>query len=95
MNEMANKFSLAGDKFIPEMHLKQLRFTDSTCGSFTKKIERIQKLKETGDSRFIKINYRKLAFKMKWLIKIYLKEYLKSQIWWLSKRSNFNDLQFF
>ena len=53
MNEIVSNFLLAGDKFIPEMHLKQPRFTYSTCGSFTKNKERIQKFKETGDSRYI------------------------------------------
>ena len=53
MNEIVNKFLLAGDKFIPEMHLKQSRFTYSACGAFTKNKERIQKFKETGDSRYI------------------------------------------
>ena len=51
MNEIVNKFLLAGDKFVPEMHLRQSRFTYSACGSFTK--ERIQKFKETGNSRYI------------------------------------------
>ena len=37
MNEIVNKFLLAGDKFMPEMHLKQPGFTYSACGSFTKK----------------------------------------------------------
>ena len=36
-----------------EMHLKQPGFTYSTCGPFTKKKERIQKFKKTGDSRYI------------------------------------------
>ena len=36
MNEIINKFLLAGNKFIPEMHLKQPGFTYSACGSFTK-----------------------------------------------------------
>ena len=36
MNEIVNKFLLAGDKFMPKMHLKQPRFTDSACGPFTK-----------------------------------------------------------
>ena len=27
MNEIVNKFSLAGDKFMPEMHLRQPGFT--------------------------------------------------------------------
>ena len=46
---MVNKFVLAGDKFMPETHLKQPGFTYSACGPFTKSKERIQKLKETGD----------------------------------------------
>ena len=53
MNEIVNKFLSAGDKFMPEMHLKQLGFTYSACGSFTKNKERIQKFKETGDTRYI------------------------------------------
>ena len=44
---------LAGETFLPEMHLKQPGFTYSACGSFTKNKERIQKFKETGDSRYI------------------------------------------
>ena len=35
MNEIVNKFLLAGDKYILEMHLKQPGFTSSACGSFT------------------------------------------------------------
>ena len=31
MNEIANKFLLAGDKFIPEMYLRQPRFAHSAC----------------------------------------------------------------
>ena len=50
MNEIANKFLLAGDKFMPEMHLKQPGFTYSAYGSFTKNKERIRKFKETGDT---------------------------------------------
>ena len=53
MNAIVNKFLLAGDKFIPEMHLRQPGFTYSACGPFTKNKERIQKFKETGDSRYI------------------------------------------
>ena len=48
MNEIVNKFSLAGDKFMPEMHLKQPKCTYSACGPFTKNKERIQKFKQTG-----------------------------------------------
>ena len=36
MNEIINKFLLAGDKFLPEMHVRWPRFTYSTCGPFTK-----------------------------------------------------------
>ena len=39
MNEIVNKFLLAGDKFMPEMHLRQPGFTYSACGSFTKNKE--------------------------------------------------------
>ena len=34
--ETVNKTFLAGDKFIPETHLRQTGFTYSACGSFTK-----------------------------------------------------------
>ena len=53
MNEIVNKFLLAGDKFMPEMHLKQPGFTYSACGPLTKNKERIQKFKETGDTNYI------------------------------------------
>ena len=46
MNEIVNKFILAGDKFMPELHLKQPGFTYSACGPFTKNKEKIQKYKE-------------------------------------------------
>ena len=36
MNEIVNKFLLAGDKFMPEMHLKQLGFSYSASGPLTK-----------------------------------------------------------
>ena len=45
MNYIINTFSLAGDKFIPKMDLKQLGFTYSAGGSFPKNEERIQKFK--------------------------------------------------
>ena len=46
-------FLLAGDKFMPEMHLKQPGFTYSACERFTKNKERIQKFKETWDTKDI------------------------------------------
>ena len=45
MNEIVS-FVLAGDKFMPEMHLKQPGFTYNACGPFTKNKKRIQKLKK-------------------------------------------------
>ena len=71
MNEIVNKFLLAGDTFMPEMHLRQSGFTYSACGTSAKKKtkkknnnnnnnnnnERRQKFKKTGDSDiFIKTN---------------------------------------
>ena len=53
MNEIINKFLLTGDKFMPEMHLKQPGFTYSACGPFTKTKERIKKFKETGEASYI------------------------------------------
>ena len=45
MNDIINKFLLTGDKFMPEMHLRQPRFAYSAWGPFTKNKERIQKLR--------------------------------------------------
>ena len=53
MNNIINKFLLAGDKFMPEMHLKQPQFTYSACGRFTKHKQRIQKFKKTCDTNYI------------------------------------------
>ena len=53
MNEIVNKFLLVGDKFMPEMHLRQPQFVCSACGPFAKNKERIQKFKETGDTIYI------------------------------------------
>ena len=53
MNQIINKFLLAEDKFMPEMHLRQLGFTYSACGPFTKNKQRIQKFMQTGDKNYI------------------------------------------
>ena len=53
MNEIVNQFLLVGDKFMPEMDLKQPGFTYSACGSFTKNKERIKKFMQTGNTNFI------------------------------------------
>ena len=50
MNKIVNKFLWAGDKFMPEMHLKQPAafgkpgFTYAACGSFTKKQKKNTKI---------------------------------------------------
>ena len=53
MNNVINKFLLAGDKFMPEMHLRQPQFVYSACGPFTRHKERIKKFKHTDDTRDI------------------------------------------
>ena len=53
VNHIINTFLLGGDKFMPEMHLRQTQFTYSACGPFTKHKQRIQKFKETGDTNYI------------------------------------------
>ena len=53
MNVLVNKLLLAEDKFIPEIQLKQPGFIYSGCGPFTKDKERINKFKETVESRYI------------------------------------------
>ena len=53
MNGISNTFLLAEDKFMPEMHLRAAGLTYSACGPFTKNKERIQKFKQTRDSRYM------------------------------------------
>ena len=53
MNNVINKFLLAGDKFMPEIHLRQPRFVYSACGPFTRHKERIKEFKRTCDTRYI------------------------------------------
>ena len=43
MNNIVNTFLLAGNKFMPEMHLKQPGLNYSVCGAFVENKERIQK----------------------------------------------------
>ena len=52
MNNTINKILLAGDNFMPEIHLRQPQFTYSACGPFTKDEQRIQKFKKTGDTNY-------------------------------------------
>ena len=51
MNEIVDKFLLAGDKFMPEMHLKQPAFIYN--GAFIKTKIEFKKFKETGDASYI------------------------------------------
>ena len=53
MNKIINKSLLVGDKFMPEMHLKEPGFAYSACGPFTKNKERIEKFMQTGNTDFI------------------------------------------
>ena len=53
MNNIINKFLLAGDKCMPEMHLRQPQFVYSACGPFTRHKERIKEFKRTGDTRLL------------------------------------------
>ena len=48
-----NKFSLAGDKFMLELHLKQPGFTYNACGPFTRNKERIEKFMQTANTDFV------------------------------------------
>ena len=71
MNEIVNKFLMAGDRFMPEMHLKQPRFTYSACRAFAKSKERIQKLKKQEmQATFTKMNLTRLVFSMIWFMGI-------------------------
>ena len=64
MNNIINKFLLARDKFMPEMHLRQPQFVYSACGPFTRHKERIKEFKHTGDTRLLYRNeLDKVCFK--------------------------------
>ena len=69
INEIMNKFLLVGDKFMPELHLKQLCFTYSACGPFTKNKKELKSLYRMEiQILFIKMNLIKLVFSMIWLM---------------------------
>ena len=53
MNEIVNKHLLVGDKFMPNLHLKQLGFTYSACGPFSRSKEGTEKFMQTGNTDFI------------------------------------------
>ena len=70
MNEIVNKFLLAGDKFMPEMHLRQPQFVYSACGPFTKNKEFKNLKKQETQAIFSKMNLIRLVFNMIWHIEI-------------------------
>ena len=53
MNQLVNKFLLARDKFMPEMHLREPGFTYSICGPFNRNKQRIQKFMLTENTNCI------------------------------------------
>ena len=46
MNKIVNKFLLAGDKFTPEINLRQPGFTYSACRPFRKNKKEYKNLKK-------------------------------------------------
>ena len=69
MNEIVNKVLLVGDRFMPELYVKQPGFTCSACGPFAKNKERIQNLcRQEIQILLTEMSLIKLAFNMIWLI---------------------------
>ena len=62
MDEIINKFLLAGDKFMSEMHLRHHGFTYSACGPFTKNKEYKNLRKQEIQDTFINTNWIKFTF---------------------------------
>ena len=61
MNQLVDKFLLARDKFMPEMHLREPGFTYSICGPFNRNKQRIQKFMQTENTNYISRNELKKA----------------------------------
>ena len=53
---MIKKFLLAGNKFMPELQLKQPGFTYRACRTFTKHRKRVQKFTEKGNLKHLPRN---------------------------------------
>ena len=53
MKKIINKFLLSGEKFMPELYLKQPGRTYTAWRSFNKYWERIQKLREIGNLKHL------------------------------------------
>ena len=69
MNETVNKILLVGDKFLPEMHLKQFGFSFNASGSLKEKTKKQLKslCKLERQTLCIKMSLIKLVFNMIWL----------------------------
>ena len=66
MNERVSKFLLAGDRFMPEMHLRQ-----PVDGPFTRNKKEYKNLKKHEiHNIFIKTNWIKLAFNLTWIMDV-------------------------
>ena len=71
MNEMVNKFLLAGDKFMPEMHLKKTDLLTVLVGHLLKTKKEFKNLKKQEiKAIFTEMNLIRLVFNMIWLMKI-------------------------
>ena len=104
MSEIVNKFLLAGDKCIHEMHSKQPGFTYSACGK-----EQIENFRQTENTDFVYRNQLDKAYfqydmaygKSKELAKITQSDKVlrdkafNSKILWISKKTSSNGLQAF
>ena len=65
MNEIVHKLLLAGDKFMPEMHLKQPGFIYSACGPFTKNKNKFKNSNKLEiQAIFTKMNLTRFVFNM-------------------------------
>ena len=52
MNEIVHRFLLPGNRFMPEMHLKQSEITYSACGPFIRNKERTEKFMQAENTDF-------------------------------------------
>ena len=71
MNDIINKFFLAGDKFIPEIHFRQPGFTYNVVDQLQKVKKEYKRLNKPEIQGILtKKNYIKLVFNMIWLMEI-------------------------
>ena len=71
MNEIVNKFLLAGDKFMPEMHLKQRDLLTVLVDCLLKTKKEFKNLKKQEiRAIFTKMSLIKLALNTTWLMEI-------------------------